>query len=250
MKTAGTTAAYAIAAITGVLGAGSLALFGLFLWRGALGLVDLGLPERVVWGWDAGLCLLFFVQHSVMVRRSFRDRLGAVLPGHWHGVVYTIASAAALLLLAGLWQRSATVIYAASGTQLWLARAVLLLSLAGVLWGIGSLKEFDAFGTQAFLSQVRGTPGPAPVLTIAGPYRWVRHPFYCCGILAVWAAPVLSLDRLILNCLFTAWIVLGARLEERDLLAEFGDGYRRYQRAAPMLVPSIPRYRKKGQQRR
>ena len=32
-------------------------------------------------------------------------------------------------------------------------------------------------------------------------------------------------------------MVVGTRLEERDLAAEFGDGYRQYQRHVPMLVP-------------
>jgi len=36
------------------------------------------------------------------------------------------------------------------------------------------------------------------------------------------------------------WIVIGTVLEERDLVAEFGESYREYQSAVPMLVPSIP----------
>jgi methanethiol S-methyltransferase len=48
---------------------------------------------------------------------------------------------------------------------------------------------------------------------------------------------VLSKDRLLLNVLFTIWIVLGARWEERDLTAAFGDAYRTHQRGVPMLIP-------------
>ena len=68
----------------------------------------------------------------------------------------------------------------------------------------------------------------------------VRHPFYFLGIVALWASPTLSLDRLLLNVLFTAWIVFGATLEERDLLAQFGEDYKLYQRAVPMFVPRRP----------
>lgn len=229
--------AYAVAAIASVLGLGSLSLFGLFLWTGSFGLVDMRMAEHAILSWDTGLCLVFFLQHSIMVRKSFRARLNRVLPEHCCGVVYTIASAAALLLLVGCWQRSNADIYVATGAERWLVRIVLLLSFAGVLWGIRSLGKFDAFGIQVSLSHVRGDERHPAKLTIEGPYRLVRHPFYCFAIVALWAAPVLSLDRLLLNSLFTAWIVLGASLEERDLLAEFGEDYRLYQRAVPMFVP-------------
>lgn len=220
-----------MAAIAGILGAGSLALFGLFLWTGAFGVIDL--PMALAW--DAALCLLFFLQHSGMVRRSFRARLNRFLPEYSHGAVYAVASGAALLLLVGLWQPSPVTLYTVQGAGRWLLGAVLLLSLAGVLWGIASLREFDAFGIQALLSrQLRPSK-----LTIKGPYRLVRHPFYCCAIVALWAAPVLSLDRLLLNILFTAWIVFGATLEERDLRRAFGEDYQAYQRAVPMLFPRI-----------
>ncbi len=226
-----------VAAITAVLGAASLLLFGLFLWTGAFGILNMRMTENALLSWDAGLCLLFFLQHSGMVRKSFRVRLYRVLPEDWFGVVYTIASAVALLLLVGLWQRSSTDLYAASGAARWLLGTVFLLSLAGFLWGIRSLGGFDAFGIQAFLSPIARDQRHPPKLTIAGPYRFIRHPFYCFGIVALWSAPVLSLDRLLFNALFTAWILLGATLEERDLLEEFGNEYKLYQRAVPMFIP-------------
>ncbi|MFO7695189.1 MAG: hypothetical protein R6V57_19050 [Vicinamibacterales bacterium] len=40
-----------------------------------------------------------------------------------------------------------------------------------------------------------------------------------------------------LSLLWSAWIVAGTLLEERDLVADFGDVYRRYQRQVPMLFP-------------
>jgi protein-S-isoprenylcysteine O-methyltransferase Ste14 len=70
----------------------------------------------------------------------------------------------------------------------------------------------------------------------------VRHPFYSLAIVLLWASPVVSKDRLLLNVLFTIWIALGAQWEERDLTATFGDAYRRHQKAIPMLIPwRLPR---------
>jgi protein-S-isoprenylcysteine O-methyltransferase Ste14 len=39
------------------------------------------------------------------------------------------------------------------------------------------------------------------------------------------------------NVLWTTWVVVGARLEERDLVELYGDAYRTYQRQVPMLLP-------------
>jgi protein-S-isoprenylcysteine O-methyltransferase Ste14 len=235
--------AYFIAAIAGVLGVVSLSAFGAFLWTGALGLVDMSLNQHSVFMWDAALCLIFFLQHSGMIRRAVRARLSRVVPRNSYGIVYTIKSGAALLLLVSCWQPSIASLYALQGVALWSLRGVLLLSLGGVLWGIRSLREFDAFGIQDYLSRVRGEQPHPATLTIRGPYRFVRHPFYFFGIVALWSAPTLSLDRLLLNLLFTVWIVFGAVMEERDLMAEFGEKYRLYQQTVPMLVPLRSRRR-------
>jgi len=71
-----------------------------------------------------------------------------------------------------------------------------------------------------------------------GTYRWVRHPMYFVVLLMIWSYPVLTVDRLLFNMLWTIWIVIGTVLEERDLTAKFGDDYREYQRKVPMLFPT------------
>jgi len=72
---------------------------------------------------------------------------------------------------------------------------------------------------------------------VRGAYRWVRHPLYLGVLLLLWAPLDLGLDRLLAATLWTAWIVAGTVLEERDLVAELGEPYRAYQRAVPMLLP-------------
>jgi protein-S-isoprenylcysteine O-methyltransferase Ste14 len=74
-------------------------------------------------------------------------------------------------------------------------------------------------------------------LTVRGPYRWVRHPLYLLVLIMIWSCPDLTLDRLLFNILWTVWIYIGALLEERDLVADFGDAYRHYQQKVPMLIP-------------
>lgn len=75
------------------------------------------------------------------------------------------------------------------------------------------------------------------LFVVRGLYRWVRHPLYLFMILMIWSCPDLTSDRLLFNGLWTVWIVIGSILEERDLVSEFGNAYREYQRKVPMLIP-------------
>lgn len=125
---------YAIAVAAAIAGFGSLLVFGLFLWTGGFELVDPKMRWGAALAWDGGLCLAFFLQHSGMVRRSFRARLGRLVPAHWHGMVYTIASAAALLLATLGWQPTHIQLGAVEGAAGWAIRAVFLASLSLFVW--------------------------------------------------------------------------------------------------------------------
>ena len=116
-------------------------------------------------------------------------------------------------------------------------RGAFLAALACMVWGFGSLKHFDPIGVGPLLAHLRGVPAPAIPLSIRGPYRWVRHPIYSLMLVLIWAAPQATADRLLFNLLWTVWMIVATRLEERDLVAEFGQPYVEYQRAVPMLVP-------------
>lgn len=226
-----------LAALAWIHGVGSLVLFGAFLWTESLGAIDLRLTPRSLLVWDAALCLLFFSQHSILIRRPVRNALKKAIPEHCQGVAYTFASAVVLLTLVLLWQHSAVDLYALHGVGWWVLRVVLLLALAGFVWGVRSLERFDAFGIDMYLAHIRRKPPSPAKLTVKGPYGLVRHPFYALIIVVLWVTPVLSVDRLLLNVLFTGWILLGASLEERDLLAEFGKDYASYRQAVPMFLP-------------
>src|SRR6266498_2971995 len=58
---------YMILGLAGLLGGGSLIVFTAFLYAGSLRLTDLCLSQKNNLWLDAGLSLLFFIQHSGMV---------------------------------------------------------------------------------------------------------------------------------------------------------------------------------------
>jgi len=215
----------------------SMVAFAAFLFAGAPSVIELDLG---LWGGlvtNAGLSLLFFVQHSGMVRQSSKRRLARFVPEHYLGAIYSIASGILLLAVVLVWQESKQVLATATGALWWTARALFFLALGGLIWGTLSLQGFDTFGLRSILYRFRISTPSLSVFEVRGPYRWVRHPLYSCVLLMIWSYPHLTVDRMLFNVLWTVWIVIGTLLEERDLIAEFGDRYRVYQRNVPMLIP-------------
>jgi protein-S-isoprenylcysteine O-methyltransferase Ste14 len=204
-----------------------------------LNLFDVRLNESGILWFDAGLSLLFFIQHSGMIRKPFRRWLARFIPEEYAGAVYSIASGIALLLVILLWQTSTQTIITPSGLLRWSLHAVFFLFLFGFYWGVKALRFFDPFGLRPIINRLRGrNPMPMPI-TVEGPYRWVRHPLYLFMILMIWSCPNLTSDRLLFNLLWTVWIVIGSYFEEIDLIIEFGDAYREYQKRVPMLIPLL-----------
>ena len=222
----------------------SLLLLMVFLVKGPLNLVALDVTRPAALGIDTLLCLIFFVQHSVMIRRPFRAWLGRFVPEHLHGALYAVASGLCLLALVVLWQPTGPPLASAGGFLRWLLRGFVLAALVVFFWGIRALGSFDALGVRPIQAFLRGKEVPQLPLTIRGPYRWVRHPLYTQSLIVIWCFPDLTWDRLLFNMLWTVWIIVGSVLEERDLTATFGHPYREYQRSVPMLIPwRVPRNR-------
>jgi protein-S-isoprenylcysteine O-methyltransferase Ste14 len=229
--------AYTIMTLAVVIGGGSLLLFGVFLLVRPIPVIHLDASEGQILLWDGLLSILFFIQHSGMIRTSFRNRLAPIIPPHYHPATYAIASGIALAAVVLLWQPSHTVLYQAEGQVRLLARAISVLAIIGFSWGVRALGNFDTFGLVPIKVHLRGKQLRPPNFALRGPYLWIRHPLYFFMIVLIWSAPDVSSDRLVFNILWTLWMVVGSHLEERDLVADFGERYRDYQKTVPMLLP-------------
>ncbi len=223
------------------LGVGSVALFALW----PLGSLRIARPEwseTLILSWDLLLSMIFFIQHSSMLRKGVRARMAVVLPEIYHSAVYAGASGLTLLAVILLWQPSTVRLFALDPPWRYVAHGCALAALALFIWGFRSLRSFDPLGIGPLASHLRSRPPQSCPFAVQGAYRFVRHPLYLAIIVLFWSNPDLTADRLLFDGLWTAWIVVGTLLEERDLVAEFGDAYRSYRRSVPMLIP-LPRPR-------
>ena len=235
----GALGACLLMAASGILGGASLLAMAAFLCVGSFDLFDPGWTWKGALAWNAGLSLAFFLQHSGMIRRPVRSHLSSLVPDAYRVAVFSIASGSVLLAVLGLWQRVPPEVVTFQGCGRWALRAASVLAIAGFVWGVRSLDRFDALGLRAIRTHRRGGEGRSASgrLVARGPYRWVRHPLYAFTLVLIWTCPDVTVDRLLFNVLWSGWIVLAVRLEERDLKARCEEGYRRYQRAVPMLIP-------------
>lgn len=63
-----------------------------------------------------------------------------------------------------------------------------------------------------------------------------RHPMYLALIIYLWCQTFTIAD-IIVNTILTIYVIIGTILEEKKLVLEFGEAYRKYQQEVPMLIP-------------
>jgi len=73
-------------------------------------------------------------------------------------------------------------------------------------------------------------------LDTSGVLGMIRHPWYAAGIFLLWGGQ-LDISAIIVNTILTAYLIIGAFLEEKKLVREFGMEYRAYQARVSMFLP-------------
>jgi protein-S-isoprenylcysteine O-methyltransferase Ste14 len=77
------------------------------------------------------------------------------------------------------------------------------------------------------------------MLHTTGAYGIVRHPLYITALAMFWLTPVMTTGILGVNAGATLYILIGSELEERRLIAEFGEDYRRYKSKVARFIPFL-----------
>ena len=185
---------------------------------------------------------VFAVQHSLMARPFFKRWLTRYIPATVERSSYVLASSLALVLLMWGWQPMGGYVWDVSSTAA--APVIYAVFAAGwllVLLSTALINHFDLFGLRQVWLQLRGRPYTALPFETPWLYRYVRHPLYLGFFLTFWATPTMSIAHLVFALMCTGYILVGTRLEERDLRKAHPE-YDRYAREVPRYLP-VPRGR-------
>lgn len=193
------------------------------------------------------LIALFGVQHSVMARPAFKRWWTKFVPKPIERSTFVLFTSACLISLFAFWQPL--------GGTVWEARSPFLKGALYATFGLGwtivlvstfLINHFDLFGLRQVWLYFRGRPYTHMPFRTPMFYKHVRHPLYLGFLLAFWSAPVMTATHLLFAGGLTAYILTAIRLEEKDLIHQFGEQYRRYRQIVPMLFPAL--FRKKEKQ--
>jgi len=121
----------------------------------------------------------------------------------------------------------------------------LFLKIIGVVitfFGVWVMKQsFKNYSLSHFLGIEKNQNTIAPNLIIDGWNKKVRHPLYFGSILAIWGWFLVSpTDKFLVLAIFsTLYFIIGVQFEEKRLIREFGEAYKKYQIKVPKLIPKF-----------
>jgi protein-S-isoprenylcysteine O-methyltransferase Ste14 len=187
---------------------------------------------------DLALLALFAVQHSVMARAAFKKWWTRIVPEAIERSTYVLLATLALALLLWQWRPIPFVVWQATNPVL--ANVLMGVGLLGWLIAVVStflIDHFELFGLRQIGIDLAGRKISAPRFKTPALYKIVRHPLYFGFLLAFWSAPLMTAGHLLFAAGMTVYIFVGTLLEERDLIRQFGEDYRRYRKRVAMLIP-------------
>jgi len=192
-------------------------------------------PSLVI---NALLLGLFAIQHSVMARPAFKKWWTRFVPHAVERTTYVLLASLILVLLFWQWRAMPEPVWTvAHPAGVMVLQGIFWLGWVLVFFSTFLINHFELFGLRQVYARLLGRALPEPVFRTPLLYKRVRHPLYLGFLLAFWAAPAMTQGHLLFAVATTGYILLGIYLEERDMVATFGDQYRRYREQVSMLVP-------------
>ncbi|WP_227374427.1 methanethiol S-methyltransferase [Haladaptatus halobius] len=186
---------------------------------------------------NVALIGLFGLQHSLMARPGFKAVWTRFVPEPVERSTYVLLASLALVVLMWGWRPLPAVVWRVDGVPEPLLWAVYLGGWLLMFAAIYMIDKDDLMGLRQ-VRAYRAEREPEPIdFQTPYLYRYVRHPLVTGFVVAFWATSRMTVGHLVFAVGMTGYILVGVKLEERDLVATFGDRYRRYQAEVPMFVP-------------
>ncbi len=178
--------------------------------------------------------------HSLMIAPPFLSWVRERFPdGHrFHRLFFNLFSILTLIpVVAYSLTLTSSPLFEWDGRLRWLQALLILIGLA-LLWAGARAYDFREFMGLAQLSDPDAcrSIGTNCELSTKGVLGLLRHPWYTAALFLLWARDLDS-AAIVTNTVLSVYIVIGTLLEERKLIAAYGQAYRDYQQNVSMFLP-------------
>ena len=183
------------------------------------------------------LVVIFAVQHTIMARKSFKQKWTQVIPAHLERSTFVLAAGICMGLILWFWQPLTGNVWAFENETI--RFALIGLAFAGVVYVlITSLvtNHFELFGIRQAWLHATGKPYTPLTFKRQWVYKYSRHPMMLGLLVVIWSTPDMSVTRLVLAMLLTVYLFIGIQFEEHGLIQEFGDKYQQYRKEIGMFL--------------
>lgn len=189
---------------------------------------------------NVSLIVLFGLQHSIMARPGFKRLLAKVIPEAAERSTFLLFTGLILGLTIWAWQPLPGTAWSVENT----AGLITLWALYGLGWGYLLVatfvtNHFELMGLRQVYLYFVNKPYTKLPFTQRFMYRYSRHPMMLGLLIGMWCVPVMSVTQLVIASLFSIYVFTGIYFEERDLIAAFGDTYKKYKSEIATLIPKL-----------
>lgn len=192
------------------------------------------------------LMALFGVLHSWLagqnIKQAIRKRIGERSYHGFYRLGYNVF-AVLTLLPPGLFVLSnpGQVIWQIDGVARLPLLAIQVVGLVGLVVSLLQIDFWRFAGLRQVNAYLSNQPLPLPdePLQMNGLYRLVRHPLYLFSLLVIWPLDTMTESWLAFNLTSSLYFIFGSLLEERRLIAAYGQTYLEYRQRVPWLIPFL-----------
>ena len=187
---------------------------------------------------DLLMILIFGVQHTIMARPAFKQWWTQFIPKSLERSTFVLIADIIAWVMIWQWWPIEGVIWHVHNTVV--ANILIGISLLGWVAAVLSsfmINHFELLGLEQVWHYLRGTEPKKITFKLRGFYKHVRHPLMLGFLVFFWVTPYMTTSHLFFAAMFTIYVLVGIRYEERDLMKYHPEEYGKYKEEVPALIP-------------